>query len=284
MKNADIAMYKAKEKGGNSYYIYSKELSEKEMDNLILINQLRQAEHNNELRLFYQPIIDIDTGDIVGMEALIRWEKPGEGIVSPVRFVPLAEETGLIIPIGEWVIKTACIQQKDWINKGYKPIRVSVNISAKQFQQHDFIETVIRIINETGIDPKYLVLEITESTAIIDIEYTLIKLRKLKTLGIHISIDDFGTGYSSLYKLREMSVDELKIDKSFIKDINSDVKKEKIAKAIIILANELNLKVTAEGVETKEQLEFLKENGCDRAQGFYYSKPVPPEEFEKFLN
>lgn len=284
MKNADIAMYKAKDIGGNSYYIYSKELSEMEMDNLILINQLRQAEHNNELRLFYQPIIDIETGDIVGMEALIRWEKPEEGIVSPARFIPLAEETGLIIPIGEWVLRTACIQQKDWVNKGYKTIRVSVNISAKQFQKHDFVETVLMIINETGIDPNYLVLEITESTAIIDIEYTLIKLKKLKTLGIHISIDDFGTGYSSLHKLREMSVDELKIDKSFIKDINLDIKKEKIAKAIIILANELNLKVIAEGVETKEQLEFLKKNGCNRAQGFYYSKPVPPEEFEKLLN
>lgn len=283
MKNADIAMYKAKSNGGNSHFIYAKELSEKEMDNLILINQLRQAEKNNELRLFYQPIIDIRTGDIVGMESLIRWEKPGEGLVSPARFIPLAEETGLIVSIGEWVLRTACMQQKAWVEKGHKPIRVSVNISARQFQQRNFAETVLKIINETGIDPNYFVLEITESIAIIDIEYTLEMLKRLKALGICISIDDFGTGYSSLYKLKEMNVDELKIDRSFIKDIELDSKNEKIAKAIIILANELNLKVIAEGVETKEQLEFLKKNGCNKAQGFYYSKPIPPDEFEKFF-
>ncbi len=283
MKNADIAMYRAKDNGGNDYFIYSKELSEREMDNLILINQLRQAERNNELRLFYQPIIDINTGDMVGTEALIRWEKSGEGIISPARFIPLAEETGLIVSIGEWVIRTACMQQKAWINKGYKPIRVSVNISGRQFQQHNFVETVLKIIKETGIDPSYLVLEITESTAIMNIEYTLEMLKKLKELGVYTSIDDFGTGYSSLYKLKEMNVDELKIDRSFIQDINLDIKNEKIAKTIIILANELNLKVIAEGVETREQLDFLKENGCDNAQGYYYSKPVPADEFEKLF-
>ncbi len=283
MKNADIAMYRAKDNGGNDYFIYSKELSEREMDNLILINQLRQAERNNELRLFYQPIIDINTGDMVGTEALIRWEKSGEGIISPARFIPLAEETGLIVSIGEWVIRTACMQQKAWINKGYKPIRVSVNISGRQFQQHNFVETVLKIIKETGIDPSYLVLEITESTAIMNIEYTLEMLKKLKELGVYTSIDDFGTGYSSLYKLKEMNVDELKIDRSFIQDINLDIKNEKIAKTIIILANELNLKVIAEGVETREQLDFLKENGCNNAQGYYYSKPVPADEFEKLF-
>lgn len=283
MKNADVSMYKAKSDGGNNYYIYTKELSEKEMDNLILINQLRQAERNNELRLFYQPIIDINTGTITSMEALIRWDKPGEGLVSPARFIPLAEETGLIVPIGEWVIRTACIQNKTWIDKGYKPMRVSVNISAKQFQHQNFPETVLKIINETGINPHYLDLEITESIAIMDIEYTLEMLRKLKAIGINIAIDDFGTGYSSLYKLKEMSVDELKIDRSFIKDLNLNSRNKTIAKAIILLAHQLNLKVVAEGVETEEQLEFLKENGCNKAQGFYYSKPVPPDEFEKFL-
>ncbi len=283
VKNADISMYKAKNNGGNSYYIYTKELSEKEMDNLILINQLRQAEKNDELRLFYQPIMDIGTGTIIGLEALIRWERSGEGLVSPARFIPLAEETGLIIPIGEWVLRTACMQNKAWMNKGYKPITVSVNISAKQFQQLNFAETVLRIINESEINPNCLVLEITESIAIMDIEYTLETLRKLKALGVNISIDDFGTGYSSLYKLKEMSVDELKIDRAFIKDINLNTKNEAIAKAIILLANELNLKVVAEGVETIEQLDFLKENGCNKAQGFYYSKPIPPDEIEKFL-
>ncbi|WP_352418113.1 EAL domain-containing protein [Proteiniborus sp.] len=283
MKNADISMYKAKSNGGNGYYIYTKELSEKEMDNLILINQLRQAEKNNELRLFYQPIIDLSTGTITGMEALVRWEKPKEGLVNPARFIPLAEETGLIVSIGEWVIRTACLQNKAWINKGYEPRKVSVNISAKQFQQPNFAETVLRIINETGISPGCLVLEITESIAIMDIEYTVEMLKKLKSLGINISIDDFGTGYSSLYKLKEMSVDELKIDRSFIKDINLNTKNEKITRAIILLAHQLNLKVTAEGVETKEQLEFLRKNRCNKAQGFYYSKPVPPDEFEKLL-
>ena len=285
MKNADIAMYKAKNSGGNSYYIYTRELSEKEMDNLILINELRLAERNNELRLFYQPIVDISTRDIVEMEALIRWENPREGIISPARFIPLAEETGLIVPIGEWVLRTACKQQKSWTDKGYKPVKVSVNISARQFKQPNFAETVLRIINETGIDPNYLVLEITESIAIINIGYTLEILKKLKAFGVCVAIDDFGTGYSSLYKLKEMNIDELKIDKSFIKDIKVNEKNEKIIKAIIALGSELNLKVTAEGVETEEQLEFLKKNGCNKAQGFYYSRPIPPEEFEKiYLN
>ncbi|SCG84265.1 putative signaling protein PA1727 [Proteiniborus sp. DW1] len=283
MKSGDIAMYKAKDNGGNGYFIYTKELSEKEMDNLILINQLRQAEQNNELRLFYQPIIEINTGNIVGTEALIRWEKPGEGLISPARFIPLAEETGLIVSIGEWVLRTACKQHIDWINKGYKPITVSVNISARQFQQHNFVETILKIINETKIDPSYLVLEITESTAIMNIEYTLEMLKKLKGLGVQTSIDDFGTGYSSLHKLKEMNVDELKIDKSFIQDLNLDTRNEKIAKTIIILANELKLKVIAEGVETKEQQEFLKENGCINAQGYYYSKPLPADELEKLF-
>lgn len=283
LKNADLAMYKAKNDGGNNYYVYTRELSEKEKDNLIIINDLRQAIKSNQFKLFYQPIIDICTNNIIGMEALIRWDKPGEGIISPARFISIAEETGLIIPIGEWVIRTACMQNRQWIEKGYKPIKVSINISAKQFQQTSFAETVLRIIEETGVDPKNLVFEITESTAVIDVEYTLEMLNKLKDLGINISIDDFGTGYSSLNKLKEMNIDELKIDRSFIKDINRDIKNEKIAKTIIFLAQELGIKVTAEGVETKEQLEFLLKNGCDKAQGFFYGKPVSADEFEKFL-
>ncbi len=284
IKNSDISMYVAKGNGGNCYYVYNKALSEKQMENLILINELRQALKNNELIMFYQPIIDTVKGQVVGMEALLRWNKPEQGFISPDKFIPLAEETGLIIPIGEWVLKSVCIQNKRWIDRGYNAKRVFVNISARQFQQKDFFEKIITILNETGLDPNYLGLEITETTVVQDIKYTIEILKKLKDIGISISIDDFGTGYSSFNYLKDMKVDGLKIDRSFISETNNNCRKRAIAKTIILLAHQLNLTVTAEGVETKEQLEFLKENNCGNVQGYYYSKPISADEFEKFLD
>lgn len=276
-------MYVAKGNGGNSFYVYNKALSEKQMENLILISQLRQAIENNELILLYQPIIDVKTGTLSGMEALIRWDKPSEGIISPDKFIPLAEETGLIIQIGEWVLRNACMQNKKWIEKGYEPRRVFVNISARQFQQKDFFDRILYIINETGLNPNYLGFEITETTVVQDIDHTMEILDKLKEIGVSIAIDDFGTGYSSFNSLKDMKVDELKIDRSFIRETEDNCKNRAIAKTIILLAHQLNMTVTAEGVETKEQLEFIKDNECSKAQGYYYSKPISVDEFEKYL-
>ncbi len=283
IKSSDIAMYVAKETGGNSYYIYNKTLSEKQIENYIIINKLRQALENNELVMFYQPIIDLASDSVVGMEALIRWEEPGQGFIPPDKFIPLAEESGLIIPIGDWILSSVCKQNKEWIDKGYEPKRVYVNISARQFQQRDFFLKIVKVLKETDLDPNYLGLEITETTAIQDINYTIDIIMYLKEIGLSISIDDFGTGYSSFKYLKDMEVDGLKIDKSFISETEDDSKKRMIAKTIIVLANQLNLSVTAEGVETKEQLEFLKNSNCDKVQGYYYSKPVSAKEFEKFL-
>ena len=283
IKNADMSMYKAKEKGRNTYCIYSKKLSEIEIDKILLLNQLREAKENNEFVLYYQPKIHVETENILGMEALIRWDNPTKGLLGPNNFIPLAEETDVILSIGEWVIEEACRQNKYWIEYYDKPIRVSVNISARQFQQRNFLNIVESALKCKNLDPKYLELEITESTAVINMDYTMYTLKKLKELGVYISIDDFGTGYSSLSYLKEMSVDELKIDRSFIKDINVDEKTESIVKSTINLAHELGLKVTAEGAETKEQVEFLKKYKCDHIQGYYYSKPVPPREFENLF-
>lgn len=283
VKNADMAMYRAKKSGGNNLYIYNKELSDIEINKVKTISQLRRAVERNEFELYYQPKIDMNLGKVHGMEALIRWNNPDEGLIGPNKFIPIAEEMGLILPIGEWVLREACRQNKEWLDKGYQPIRVSVNISGMQFQQKDFVDIVKNVLEDTGIESQYLELEITESIAMIDIKYTIEVLKKLKSLGVYISIDDFGTGYSSFSYLKEMSVDELKIDRTFIMDVNTNTKNMSIVKAIIHLAHELNLEVTAEGAETEEHIQFLKENNCDKVQGYYYSKPVSSEEFEKFL-
>lgn len=283
VKNADMAMYRAKKGGGNNFYVYNKELSDIEINKVKTISQLRRAVERNEFELYYQPKIDMNLGKVHGMEALIRWNNPDEGLIGPNKFIPIAEEMGLILPIGEWVLREACRQNKEWLDKGYQPIRVSVNISGMQFQQKDFVDIVKNVLEDTGIESQYLELEITESIAMIDIKYTIEVLKKLKSLGVYISIDDFGTGYSSFSYLKEMSVDELKIDRTFIMDVNTNTKNMSIVKAIIHLAHELNLEVTAEGAETEEHIQFLKENNCDKVQGYYYSKPVSSEEFEKFL-
>ncbi|XOQ17989.1 MAG: Diguanylate cyclase (GGDEF) domain-containing protein [Sporanaerobacter sp.] len=283
VKNADMAMYRAKKSGGNNLYIYNKELSDIEINKVKTISQLRRAVERNEFELYYQPKIDINSGEVQGMEALIRWNSPDKGLIGPNHFIPIAEEMGLILPIGEWVLREACRQNKAWMDKGYKPIRVSVNISGVQFQQKDFVDIVENILESTGLESQYLELEITESIAMTDIKYTIEVLKKMKSLGVYISIDDFGTGYSSFSYLKEMSVDELKIDRTFIMDVNTNTKNMSIVKAIIHLAHELNLQVTAEGAETIEHIQFLKENNCDKVQGYFYSKPVSSKGFEKFL-
>ncbi len=284
IKNAEAALYRAKDVGGNSYFIYDETIGIKEYENLTMLNELRQAVNNEEFVLYYQPKIDIKRAKIIGMEALIRWNNPKRGLVYPDKFIPLAEDTGLIVPIGEWVLREACMQNKKWIQKGYKPRRISVNISARQFQYYNFLDTVSNILEETGLEPEYLGLEITETTAISDIEYTIDVLNRLKELGVFVIMDDFGTGYSSLKYLREMSINEIKIDRAFIWDIETNEKNKAISRTITLLAKQFDILVTAEGVETKEQLDILKKMGCDKAQGYYFSKPIPKEEFEKLLD
>lgn len=283
IKNSEIALYKAKEMGGNSYYIYNAEIGKREYDNLITLNQLRQAINNDEFILYYQPKFDIKTREIIGMEGLIRWQNPKRGLVFPDEFIPLAEETGLIYAIGEWTLREACRQNKEWIDKGYKPRRVCVNISARQFQHYNFLDMVSNILEETKLEPWYLGVEITETTAISDINYTIDVLNRLKKLGVSVIMDDFGTGYSNLGYLSEMNIDELKIDKSFVWSLENNEKYREISKTIILLAKQFNIRVTAEGIESEEQLNILRELGSDTGQGYYFSRPIPPEELEKML-
>ena len=284
IKNAEIALYQAKHIGGNSYFKYFKDMGKREYENLTIINELRQAVTNKEFLLYYQPQVDIKTEKIVGMEALIRWENPKRGLVPPNKFIPLAEETGLIFSIGEWVLSEACRQNKEWIDKGYKPRQISVNISARQFQYYNFLDMVSKVLKETGLKPEYLGLEITETTAISDIKYTIKVLNELKKLGVSVIMDDFGKGYSSLGYLGEMNIDELKIDRGFIWDLATNEKNRAISNTILVLAKQFNISVTAEGIESKEQLDILKDFGCDKGQGYYFSRPIEAKQFEKLLN
>jgi diguanylate cyclase len=239
---------------------------------------LRKALERSEFELFYQPQIDLKTGMPVGNEALIRWVHPDLGSISPMEFIPLSEENGLIVPIGEWVLEQACAQNVLWQQAGFPPMRVSVNLSARQFQQKNLVERVKAIIKQTGIDPQYLELEITESIAMYNEEYVISKLNALKDIGIKIAIDDFGTGYSSMSYLKKFPIDTLKIDKSFMRD--SDLE---ICSTIIAMARNMKLNVIAEGVETKEQVEFLKDQKCNEAQGYFFSKPQSKVAIEAFL-
>lgn len=284
LKNADTAMYSAKAVGKNNYQFFVKEMNIIMLEKSKLEKNLRKAIKNNEFILYYQPQINIMSGDVVGMEALVRWKSPTLGLVSPMDFIPVAEETGLIIPIGEFVLRTACRKNKEWQDKGYAPKRVAVNLSGKQFQQNNLMEVIESILEETKLEPQWLELEITESIAMQDLDYTLVVLKKLITRGIHISLDDFGTGFSSLNYLKILPINILKIDKSFVDDIDKSIKEAAIARAIISMAHSMSLIIVAEGVEHIAQLEFLKGQGCDKAQGFLFSKPVTEEAFEEILN
>ena len=283
IKNADLALYKSKELGGNTYYIYGEEIKSKGLEKMMLLNQLRHALEYDELLLYYQPQIEISTGKIRGVEALVRWQHPEKGLLFPDEFIPLAEESGIIIPMGEWILKKACVDARKWEDEGHE-IVVSVNISSKQFQYRDFLNEVINAIYVSGISPDHLTLEITESIAISDMEHTLKILKSLRSIGVSVAIDDFGTGYSSLSYLNDMNVNELKIDKSFIWDIEKNEKNKMISNTIILLAKQLGLQVIAEGIENLEQLSILKEMECDIAQGYYFSRPIPLEKIDAILN
>ena len=283
LKNADSAMYHAKDMGGNNFQFYSPQLNAWTLEQLKLESDLRRALERDELRLYYQPQIATDSGRVVGAEALLRWQHPEMGMVSPAKFIPLAEETGLIVPIGEWVLRTACAQNKAWRDQGLEDIMVSVNIAARQFSRSDLVDRVKQVLAQSELEPASLGLEITEETIMDNAESTVERLHQLKELGVYLSIDDFGTGYSSLSYLKRFPIDHLKIDYVFIKSLPEDVESMCIVRAIIAMAHGLNLTVVAEGVETAEQYEFLKQQSCEMIQGYYFAKPMPADEFRRFL-
>ena len=285
LRNADAAMYRAKEHGRANFQFYTSEMNERVSDRLALENALRRALERREFMLHYQQKVDLRTGEIIGAEALVRWSHPEWGVVRPARFIPIAEETGLIVPLGEWVVHEAARQARAWLDAGLSPGVVSVNLSARQFRQENLVRTVSRILEETRLDPAALEMELTESMVMHNVETAIATLQGLKSLGISLSVDDFGTGYSSLSYLKDLPIDTLKIDRAFVRDIGTGAESEDgiLAQAIISLGHALNLKVIAEGVETDAQVHFLKRHGCDQVQGFLYGEPVPPAEFARLL-
>jgi EAL domain-containing protein (putative c-di-GMP-specific phosphodiesterase class I) len=283
LKNSGAALYRAKQQGGNNYQFYTPDMNERALKRLALENQLRWAIERKEFKVYYQPQVNISTGQVVGMEALVRWQHPELGLVSPAEFIPLAEDTGLISPIGEWVLRTACAQTKSWQDSGFSFLHVSVNLSPRQFQQPDLLLMIERQLKESGLEPASLELEVTESSVMKNAESSISTLRELKAMGIKISIDDFGSGYSSLSYLKHLPIDVLKIDQSFVRDMTEDPKDAAIVMAIIQLAHSLQLKVNAEGVETEEQLRFLRLLRCDEMQGYLFCRPLPVEAFEQLL-
>ena len=283
MKTADVAMYRAKEKGRNNFQFFALEMNERAHQALFLENNLRKAIDNQELALYYQPQVEITTGKTTGMEALIRWHHPTRGVIPPDKFIPMAEETGLIIPIGKWVINTACQQTMQWQQAGFPPCKVAVNISPRQFRQSDLVETVAQALDESGLAACWLELEITENVLVEDVAQTITIMESLNSLGVSLAIDDFGTGYSSLSYLHRFPLSKLKIDRSFVQSIGGPAGNQAIVEAIIALACALDLEVIAEGIENQEQIAFLKERGCFYGQGFYFSRPLPVDACEQFL-
>ena len=283
LKNADSALYRAKEQGRNNYQYYTEELTTRAMERLSMENGLRHALERNELVLHYQPQVDLYSGSIIGMEALLRWQHPERGLIAPGDFIPLAEETGLIIPIGEWVLRTACARLQAWFDEGLPKVRMAVNLSSRQFNQKNLAEVVASALRDTGLDPNCLELELTERLIMEDAEAAIVVLHEIKALGVQFSIDDFGTGYSSLSYLKRFPIDRIKIDQSFVRNITTDPKDAAVSQAIISLSHSLNLKTVAEGVETIEQQEFLRSRQCDEIQGFHFSRPVPEDEMEQLL-
>jgi EAL domain-containing protein (putative c-di-GMP-specific phosphodiesterase class I) len=281
LKNADTALYHAKDQGRNNYQLYSDWMNVAAVQRLALENRLRKVLDQQELSLYYQPQVALASGRITGVEALLRWNSPELGMVSPLDFIPIAEETGLIVPIGEWVLRTACRQARAWQQEGLPALRMAVNLSARQFTDPQLPDRVAEILAETGLNPELLEFEITESLLMKD--GVLDMLKALKRLGIQLSIDDFGTGYSNLGYLRRFPIDRLKIDKTFVQDIHPGKDPDTIAAAVIAMARSLRLGVIAEGVETALQLELLQELDCDEMQGYYFSRPCPPEQIVSVL-
>lgn len=283
IKHADMAMHTAKSKGGNIYQFYSEEMNRKAVERRELVTSMRRALQRDEFFLAYQPQFDMRTGQMISAEALLRWRHPSRGLIPPTDFIPLAEETGLIHPIGEWVLRTACAQSRSWQEAGYPPLRVAVNLSGLQLKQTNLAAIVDQVLTDTGLDPQYLELELTESILMADADDTIKALTGLKAQGIHLAIDDFGTGYSSLSYLKHFPIDRIKIDRSFVSDLLTSPDDAAIIKAIFALANGLGLGVIAEGVETKEQLEFLRDHHCFEMQGFCLGRPLPAKDFVQFF-
>jgi diguanylate cyclase (GGDEF)-like protein/PAS domain S-box-containing protein len=284
IKNAGAAMHFAKEQGRDNYQFYSRAMNATALEKLAMESQLRRAVERDEFLLYYQPKLEIFTGRIVGFEALIRWKHPELGLVPPSQFIPLAEETGLIIPIGEWVLNSACRQNIAWQRAGLTPVHVAVNIASPHFRQGGLVASVGAALKETGVEPRWLEVELTESMLMQSVDSTLKTLFQLKDMGVRLAIDDFGTGYSSLSYLKRFPLDTLKIDRSFVKDLPRDPEDAAITKAIIAMSHSLKLSVLAEGVETAEQLAFLQQHGCDLGQGFLFSRPVVAEDVPALLS
>jgi diguanylate cyclase (GGDEF)-like protein/PAS domain S-box-containing protein len=283
LKHADSAMYRAKERGRNNFQFFTRELNAQMTERLELESGLRRALERDQFCLYYQPRIDLATGAIIGAEALMRWRVSDTEMVQPERFIPLAEETGLIVPMGQWALREACQQNQRWRAAGLPTLVVAVNVSLRQFQRDDFLRTIVDALQETGLSAAGLEIEVTESSVMHNAERLIDMLCSIKALGVHISVDDFGTGYSSLSYLKRFPVDRLKIDRSFVQDILFDKDGEAIVRTIIALGHNLGLKVVAEGVENVQQVEYLRKNGCDELQGYYYGRPMPAAEFEQLL-
>jgi diguanylate cyclase (GGDEF)-like protein/PAS domain S-box-containing protein len=283
LRNADSAMYKAKENGRNNFQFFTAELNRLMVERLSIEHKLRGALTRKQFLLHYQPRIDMRTGGIVGAEALLRWQVPQGELFSPARFISVAEDTGLIVPIGKWALMAACEQNKAWQEQGLSPIVVSVNVSQRQFWRDDIVRTVADVLERTGLAPRYLQLELTESLVMNDAEKFVGMLRDLKNLGVQLAVDDFGTGYSSLSYLKRFPVDHLKVDRSFVKDLVEDPDDATIVQAIIALGHKLGLKIVAEGVENEQQFDYLRSNGCDEMQGFHFCRPVAAHDLAAML-
>ena len=283
LQKADTAMYNAKDTGRNTYRFFDAQMNRQAHEHLLLQNRLHQALFRDEFSLHYQPQLEIDSGRVVGVEALLRWQSPELGEVAPARLIPVAEDSGLIVPLGAWALEEACRQAQAWRQAGWPDLSMSVNLSALQFRRAGLIETVAGALDRSGLPSHLLELELTESILLQDVENNLESVRQLKALGVRLSIDDFGTGYSSLSYLKRFAVDRLKIDRSFVRDVNLDPDNAAIVRAVIQLARSLRLGIIAEGVETQEQLAFLRDEGCQEVQGFLYSRPLAPANLETFL-
>jgi diguanylate cyclase (GGDEF)-like protein len=283
LKNADTAMYQAKEDGRHNFRFFKPEMNVRAVERQSIEESLRRALERREFALHYQPKLDLKTGAIVGAEALIRWTHHNRGLIAPALFIPVAEACGLILPIGNWVLRQACEQAKTWVNAGLPLTTMAVNISAMEFQDENFLEGVFSILRDTELDPHALEIELTESVLMKHPESTATILQALRKKGVQVAVDDFGTGYSSLSYLRKFPIDALKIDQSFVRQITAGVDDAAIVTAVINMARSLKLRVIAEGVETQEELDFLQAHHCDEAQGFYFSRPVPPSQFAELL-
>ena len=283
VKSADTAMYQAKENGRNNYEFFRQDMNIRAVERQSLEGSLSRALERHEFVLHYQPKINLEKGAITGAEALIRWLHLDRGLIPPAQFVPIAEDTGLLLPIGQWVLHEACRQARAWLDAGLRPVPVAVNISAVEFRDKGFLEGVRAILKDTRLEPRYLELELTESVLMQHAESSASVLQALKTMGVQLAVDDFGTGYSSLSYLRRFPIDTLKVDRSFVRQITADADDAIIASAVISMGKSLKLRVVAEGVETREQLAFLQDQRCDEGQGYYFSRPVVAEQFAKLL-